>query len=252
VIAGINSAKSPAVMAGLFALESFHMNSVINRTLAIEKLRVQRHRLEGALDRFYGHDLPGDPVSLEAAVMDVAIPIRVMVHHVPDKKPPSICLLHQIDPKFWKKVIHFEPVITPRPRVLPSGMRAVSVSLPWKLTIELGQFRFTRYKEGPHSQAKALLSKWWTDPCWDSGSNIVSNKDLIITMANKEGGAHVDGDISAKYRIARAQGAIAIGGNQVSDIAKIGSLVAYAGGELLEYLDENFSECFPVIPASGG
>jgi hypothetical protein len=228
------------------------MKAIIDRAQAIDKLRVQRHRLEGALDRFYSHDLPGDAVSLEAAVMDVAIPIRVMVHHVPDRKSPSICLLHQIDREYWKKIIHFEPVITPRPRLLPGGVHAVSVTMPWKITIESGRnppsvnFRFTRYKEGPHSQVRAALTKWWSDPCWDSGSNVVSNKDLIIAMANKEGGAHVDGDMSAKYRLAKAQGAIAIGTNQVSNIAKLGSLVAYAGGELLEYLDENFSECFQI------
>ncbi len=222
------------------------MDSTTSRAEAIGKLRVQRHRLAGALGRFYSHDLPGDPISLEAAVLDIAIPIRVMVHHVPDKKRPSICLLHQIAPEYWKRPIHFEPVITPRPRILPSGVRAVSVTLPWKFTIESGHFRFTRYKEGPYSQAKAPLTKWWIDSCWDSGSNRVSNKDLVLAMANKEGGAHVDGDISATYRVARAQGAIAIGGNQVSNIAKLGSLVAYAGAELLEYLDENFNECFPA------
>lgn len=224
------------------------MNSAIGRAQAIEKLRVQRYRLEGALDRFYSQKLPGNPVSLEAAVMDVAIPIRVMVHHVPDKKPPSICLLHQIDPAYWKKTIHFEPVITPKPRVLPSGVHAVSVTLPWKFTIESRQnqssVRFTRFGEAPHSQVRVALTKWWIDPCWDSGSNIVSNKDLIITMANKEGGAHIDGGTSAKYRVAKVQGAIAVGGIQVSSIAKLGSLVAYAGGELLGYLDENFAECF--------
>ncbi|MGB6973865.1 MAG: hypothetical protein WBD67_04195 [Terracidiphilus sp.] len=232
------------------------MKSAPDRAQAIEKLRVQRHRLEGALERFYSHYLPGNPVSLEAAVMDVAIPIRVMVHHIPEKKPPSICLLHQIDPQHWKKLIHFEPVITPRPRALPSGVRTVSVTLPWKITIERGQstspatYKFTRYKEGPYSQARVPLTKWWLDPCWDSGSTMVSNKDLVITMANKEGGAHFDADTPAKYRVAKAQGAIAIGANPVSNIAKLGSLVAYAGGELLEYLDENFSECFPVEAAA--
>jgi hypothetical protein len=59
-------------------------------------------------------------------------------------------------------------------------------------------------------------------------------------MSNKEGGAHVDGDPSAKYAAANNQGKIAIGGKPVHDVARLGSLVGIAGDELLEYLDVNF------------
>jgi hypothetical protein len=61
-------------------------------------------------------------------------------------------------------------------------------------------------------------------------------------MANKEGGAHVDGGTSAKYAAAKVQGRIAIGGKPVSDLAKLGSLVGIAGDELLEYLHVNVPE----------
>ncbi len=223
----------------------------LDRAAAIEKLRVQRPRLETALDRFYSHDLPGDHVSFEAAVLDIATPIRVMVHHVPDRKPPSICLLHQVDRKYWEKPIHFVPVITPKPQILPSGVHAVSVSIPVRVTIEAGStssttYKFTRYKGGGdwNATARVPLKNWWIDVCWDSGTNKVSNKDLVLAMTNKEGGAHVAWDLSKKYRTAKAQGHIAIGANPVSDIARLGSMVAIAGDELLEYLDENFRECF--------
>jgi hypothetical protein len=39
-------------------------------------------------------------LALEAAVMDISVPIRVMVHHVPEKK--TICVLHQVDKNYWK------------------------------------------------------------------------------------------------------------------------------------------------------
>ena len=111
-------------------------------------------------------------------------------------------------------------------------------------------YRFMRYRDGFGSKAKVPLKGWWNDPCWDSGSNKISNKDLVLAMSNKEGGVHVDGDMPAKYRVAKAQGSIGIGAMPVSNIAKLGSLIAFAAGELLEYLDQNFGDCFPVIAAA--
>ncbi len=87
------------------------------------------------------------------------------------------------------------------------------------------------------------LKNWWFETCWDSGTNKVCNKDIVLAMTNKEGGAHVDGDASAKYTAAKNQGKIAIGGKPVSDVARLGSMVAIAGDELLEYLQVNFPEC---------
>ncbi len=107
-------------------------------------------------------------------------------------------------------------------------------------------YKFTRYKEGSHSQGTVPLKNWWMDVCWDSGSNKISNRDLVLGMTNKEGGAHVDADMPAKYRVAKAQGTISIGAIPISNIATLGSLIAFAGGELLEYLDQNFGDCFPA------
>ena len=98
----------------------------LDHAAAIEKLRIMRRRLETALERFYGHDLTGDPIAMQAAALDIATPIRVMVHHVPDIKPPSICLLYQVDPEYWRKRIHFKPLIAQPPKSLPSGVKSVN------------------------------------------------------------------------------------------------------------------------------
>lgn len=205
-----------------------------------------RHRLEGALDRFYSHDLSGDPIAIQAAALDIAVPIRVMVHHVPDKKPPSICLLHQVVPDYWKKLIHFAPLINPPPVTLPSGVHAVTRSIPLNVSMTIGagvnKASFTRYKKG--QDPKVPLRNWWIDILWDSGTNKVSNKDIVLAMSNKEGGAHVDGDPSVKYAAAKNQGKIAIDGKPVHDVARLGSLVGIAGDELLEYLQVNFPEVY--------
>jgi len=217
----------------------------LDRKDAIEKLIVIRHRLDAALDRFYKNELPGDPVALEAAVLDISTPIRVMVHHVPEKK--SACLLYQVDPEYWKKLIHFQPLINPPSKTLPSGLTSVSRSIPvnvhFKIDGAASSMSFTRYDRQAHSEEpRTALKNWWIDTVWDSGSNKVSNKDIVLAMVNKEGGAHVDGDASAKYRAAKAQGHLSVGGKQISDIARLGSLIGIAGDELLEYVDQNFAD----------
>jgi hypothetical protein len=85
-------------------------------------------------------------------------------------------------------------------------------------------------------------TNWWIDPYWNSGTNAVCNKDIVLAMTNKEGGTHVDDSGSAKYAAAKSQGRIAVGKWQVSDVVRLGSLVSIAGDELLEYLQEHFPE----------
>jgi hypothetical protein len=65
---------------------------------------------------------------------------------------------------------------------------------------------------------------------------------MILALANKEGGAHVDDDMAANYKAAKNQGKISISGKPISDVVRLGSLVGIAGDELLEYLRENYPE----------
>lgn len=219
----------------------------MNRDDAIAKLRVECHRLNGALDRFYSHDLPGDPVAMEAEALNLSMPIRVLVHHVPEKQ--SMALLNQIDPGYWSKLIHFRPLIAPPPQTLPSGVQSMNVSIPLNVTLSVrgGRTRsgawFTRYRGGKDAGSKVPLKNWWFDPCWDSGTNKVSNKDIVLALANKEGGAHVHDDMAANYKAAKSQGRIIVAGKPVSDLARLGSLVALAGDELFECIRDNYPEC---------
>jgi len=209
---------------------------------AIAKLRVTRHRLETALDRFYTHNLNDEDLALEAAVMDICVPIRVMVHHVPEKK--TICVLHQVEKNYWTFPIRFAPLIADPPAIHAGGVRSVTVAVPVNMTMGPGGAKFTRYKRGDKPDTKARFLDWWIKPCWDSGTNKVSNRDIVLAMANKEGGAHVAGDIPAKFRVAKNQGHLALGDKKISDIGRLGGMMGIAGDELLEYLDNNFGKCF--------
>jgi hypothetical protein len=214
------------------------------RDEVIAKLRGARHRLQGALDRFYGHDLSDDPVALEAEALDVSVPIRVLVHHNPPNR--TVALLSHLDASYMDKPIHFRPLISPPPRTLPSGIQTMSVTIPVNIVMSTGTAeargftKFLRYKG--EKIPSASLSNWWNDPVWDSGSNRVSNRDLVLAFANKEGGAHVNDDMAHKYRAAKDQGHLHLGGKQVSDLARLGSLVGIAGDELLEYIRDNYPD----------
>jgi hypothetical protein len=205
----------------------------------LRKLRVERYRLEGALARFYGHDLGDDAHAVEAEALDMCVPIRVMVHDT----PKSASLLNQLDPAYWNKPIHFHPLVAP-PRTLPSGQQVMTVIVPINIQVsggpEKSETRFIRYAGNYTSEFKVPLRDWWFKTCWNSGNNEVSNKDLVLALANKEGGAHVDGDHTTRYQAAKKQGIFAISGKPVSNIVRIGSLVGTAGDELLEYLRDNF------------
>ncbi len=213
----------------------------MTREEVLTKLRTTRHRLEGALERFYSHNLSGDPIALEAAALDISVPIRVMVHHFPGKG--SIALLHQLDPDFLNKPIHFSPVIAPAPRTLAFGTKTMAVAIPVNIMMSDRGTSFIRYHADNSAGSRVPLRDWWSGICWDSGTNQVSNKDIVLALANKEGGAHADDDLSAKYKAAKVQGRLAVNGKPISDVVRIGSLVGIAGDELLEYLRDNFPEC---------
>jgi len=211
----------------------------LQRDEALKKLKVERYRLQSALDRFYSHDLSGDPVAMEAEALDVSTPIRVMVHLTGS----SASLLSQIDPEYWNKLIHFSPLIAPPPRTLESGVQTITQVVPLNIKMGMKTTSFIRYKGDNNPNSKAPLSSWWSDPCWDNGgANKISNKEMVLALSNKEGGAHVDGDVTAVYKAAKEQGRIVIGGRPVSDVARLGNLVGVAGDELLEYLRDNFPE----------
>jgi hypothetical protein len=205
---------------------------------ATHKLRVEEHRLKGALDRFYNHeDFSRNQTGLEAAVLEIATPIRVIVH---DTGGSSVSLLNQVDSGYLDKLIHFAPLIAPPSRILPSGQRTMTSVIPINVSFGVGKTVFIRYKGCKGTEKKVPLAEWWNAPCWDSGSNQISNKDIVLAIANKEGGAHVDGDVSAKYTSAKDQGKIIVGGRPVNDVVRLGNLVGIAGDELLEYLADHF------------
>ena len=55
----------------------------------------------------------------------------------------------------------------------------------------------------------ATLNEWWNQICFVlNGSVRITRKDLVLGAANKDGGAHVDANLSAEYEALSRDGAL--------------------------------------------
>ncbi len=79
------------------------------------------------------------------------------------------------------------------------------------------------YSVCPFNAPRALLRDWWNQVCWSSGANSITNREIVLGLTNKDGGAHVDGSGHPNYRKAKQQGQMFFG-QQLSNIAKMGHL----------------------------
>jgi hypothetical protein len=85
------------------------------------------------------------------------------------------------------------------------------------------------------------LEKWWTDEYLIIGQVRSSKKQVVLDVANKDGGAHVDPDVPA-WHVAASEPPFAFGVNEKfvqPNLARV--TVAQAGNELLDYMERHFS-----------
>jgi hypothetical protein len=197
-------------------------------------LATQKYRLATALNNFYCAD-SGNPAAGDAAAIEIAQAIRVLVHG-------NEALLKQLIPDFEDREIAFDPKLVKQvPDVeLTPGNFAQTRGLPQDVVIMGDRVRYDRKKLTPSAQ-RASLRDWWNQVCWDSGANSITNKEIILGLANKDGGAHIDGSGYPNYRKAKEQGQMFFG-QKLSNIAKMGHLAAMAGDQLKAFITENFGE----------
>jgi len=200
-------------------------------------LATQKYRLATALNKFYCAD-NGNPTAGDAAAIEIAQAIRVLVH----SSNSSTALLRQLVPDFEDRAIVFEPKLVKQvPDVeLTPGNFAQTRGLPQDVVITGDRVRYDRKKLTP-SAPRASLRDWWNQICWDSGANSITNKEIILGLANKDGGAHIDGSGYPNYRKAKEQGQMFFN-QKLSNIAKMGHLAAIAGDQLIVFMTENFGE----------
>jgi hypothetical protein len=112
--------------------------------------------------------------------------------------------------------------------------------MPQDVVVMGDRVRYDR-KKLTSSTPRASLREWWNEVCWDSGANSITNKEIVLGLANKDSGAHIDGSGCPNYRKAKEQGQMFFG-QTLSNIAKMGHLAATAGDQLKAFITENLGE----------
>jgi hypothetical protein len=195
-------------------------------------LTTQKYRLATALNNFYNADNT-NPAALDAAAIEIAQVIRVLVHG-------DGALLKQLLPDFEDRLIAFAPkLIKQMPDVqLTPGHFAQTRGISQDFVHLGNRVRYDR-KKVTQDVPRVPVRDWWNKVSWDSGANSISDREIVLGLANKDGGAHVDGSGYPNYRTAKQQGQLFFG-QQLSDIGKMGHLAAIAGDQLKAFITENF------------
>jgi hypothetical protein len=159
-------------------------------------LTTQKYRLATALSNFYNADSK-NPAAGDSAAIDIALAIRVLVHG-------DEALLKQLKPDFQDRLIAFDPKLVEQvPDVeLTPGNFAQTRGVPQDVVLMGDRVRYDRKKRST-ATPRALLRDWWGQVCWNSGANSISNREVVLGLANKDGGAHVDGSGYPNYRKAK-------------------------------------------------
>lgn len=87
-----------------------------------------------------------------------------------------------------------------------------------------------------------ILGKWWEGPSWVilPGLGGFTRKEIVLSVADKDGGTHVDMDRNQRLKRLFANESFQIGAGKASPLDLCRYLTASAGVQLMECLDRNF------------
>jgi hypothetical protein len=188
-------------------------------------LTEQYQRLKSAVDGFYE--------GREFEVLNIAITLRVLIHET-DK---SHSLLSRVNPGYWDLDIYHKPL---NPRTL--------FTVPVTLRIRGdGDSRIIRSSFDSPSYKLVPLLEWWTAP-YQAPSLFkpirLSKKDIILNVAHKDGGAHVDSEVPETHHgVTRPpfQFGMDNGGEKILLQPNLAyGITAVAGHEMQDYLERHF------------
>lgn len=196
-----------------------------------KKLEEQKHLLRAAIAGMAAGDL--------IQALTVAAIIRTLVHEAGGSKP----LLKNLDPNYLELPI-LDRIMEP-PKDHGGGVRSITFTCPIsaKMSAPAGTVGLlTDLGSPPYVQSK--LGAWWdTNPCMVLPAlGPFFRRELVLGLANKEGGTHVDADIPKRYQmVLDSQFVRAKINDRDLGVLNISRLVAgKAGVELLDSLDKNF------------
>jgi len=193
-------------------------------------LNEQRHLLRTAIEGMAAGDL--------TQALHVATTIRVLVHETGASKP----LLKHLDNNYLELPI-LEHTQKPAPPA-PPGMHSITFYCPVSAQIKAPEGTVSLITElRLEDQTVSKLGVWWANACMMlPGIGPVTRRELILGLSNKEVGAHVDADISERYKNLLASKFFCF---KINDLdlgpLRLSRLVAgRAGVELLDSLARSF------------
>lgn len=133
-------------------------------------LQDQYARLKDAIEGFYS--------GKEVQALNVAITLRVLVHETSN----SESLLSRLRQDYWDLTIQHKPLN-------PKAVFVVPISLQIGGD---GTRRVIRRGFDSPSYQLVPLRRWWNDDYQPLGKTRLSKKTIVLNVADKDGGAHVD------------------------------------------------------------
>ena len=206
------------------------MSAEERKAFHTKALEEQRHLLKTALDAMAHGDL--------TQALNVATRIRVLIHETGSSKPllKSLC----------KNYLEL-PIIawTPTPAAPgPPGVQSITFYCPVSAELKAPEGTVSLNLEiDLPDYGMSQIGRWWEGPCMVlPGIGPVTRRELILGLSNKEGGAHVDDDISKKYKNLLASEFLSFGiqGTKPGPLNISRLSAGRLGLDLLDCLDKNF------------
>lgn len=192
----------------------------------------QRHLLKTSIAGMATGDL--------TQALHIATSIRVLVHETGASKP----LLKQFHSNYLDLPI-LDKILEP-PKDVHAGLAAITFYCPVSAKISIRDGNATVTLNTDLNEPSYVLSKlgaWWNGICMVLPAvGPFSRRELVLGLANKEGGAHVDADISAKYRAVLGSQLVRanLNGTDIGALNLSRLVAGKSGVELLDCLDRNF------------
>jgi hypothetical protein len=150
----------------------------------------------------------------------LAVTLRVLLHDTTQ----SHSLLSQLglkNKKYYDSAFEYDP----RNKLTHGGLVVIAVGPP--------ETRYVSMLDDVPSMTQKEFDEWWNQPVFvDKEKNLINRKELILALANQDGGAHIDPALDQKYaKLSRLnalgwtsggpEGELAMGGPEKAAIRQI-------------------------------
>jgi hypothetical protein len=214
----------------------------LGKEFLLEKLREQTYLLNKSVTAMTKGDL--------AEAVRVAASLRVLIHDWGRSK----ALLNQLNRNYLE--LEILDVAPPKRVPVPPGVSAVvvlQVPVGIRMTTGEGGGIFLNRASPPGARTPSILGRWWFEPSLIiPGAGGFSRREVVLGLADKEGGTHVDPNVNKKYQQLMDYKSLRVGVNQQIESLNVSRLmVGQTGVELLRFLDQRFPDSKRTRPERG-